>query len=237
MKTVVGVDGCRFGWIAVALSPGEACEVRVLPDIHDVVIWRDDGVVLIDVPIGLRDSGPEPRACDVAARRVLGSPRSSSVFPPPCRAALVASCWEEASTINERRTGRRLSRQSWAIAGKIHEVDQFLREDPQRQVFLREAHPEVLFWALNDRRPVFSKKKRVHGRNERLDILTRHWPEVEAVFHRERRGIRSRGAAADDLLDALAAVTAWRACGGRLSTLPEVPEMDAAGLRMEIVLP
>jgi len=45
--------------------------------------------IAIDIPIGLLEG---PRVCDKAARKLLGQPRGSSVFPAPCRPALEAQC-------------------------------------------------------------------------------------------------------------------------------------------------
>lgn len=66
-------------------------------------------VLGVDIPIGLADEGA--RHCDKEARRVLGQPRASSVFPAPIRPVLAAECWEEACTIRERAAGKRMSKQ------------------------------------------------------------------------------------------------------------------------------
>ena len=64
--------------------------------------WRDlalDGhlMIAVDMPIGLAERGP--RACDIAARRVLPRGRKSSVFPPPRRAMLGCADWAEANAL------------------------------------------------------------------------------------------------------------------------------------------
>ena len=86
MKCFVGIDGCKAGWFTVSLFDDQPWELRVFSNIEE--IWRSLShaeILLIDIPIGLRDEGPEKRICDVKAREFLGQPRASSVFPPPAR--------------------------------------------------------------------------------------------------------------------------------------------------------
>lgn len=91
---VVGVDGCRRGWFAVRLEPGRHSSFDVFPRIEDLWNeWSDASLILIDIPIGLSDMN---RRCDTDARKVLGR-RHSTVFTPPCRVALEASTYREAS--------------------------------------------------------------------------------------------------------------------------------------------
>src|SRR5205814_8621714 len=89
--------------------------------------------IAIDIPIGLSDDGP--RACDLAARRLLGRPRGSSVFPAPCRGALVATTYRRACTVSRRSVGVALSLECFNIVPKIREVDALM--PPARQVFVR----------------------------------------------------------------------------------------------------
>jgi predicted RNase H-like nuclease len=74
------IDGCKGGWITVGLSRSEDWIVSAFADIN--VLWsalRGAKLFLIDIPIGLCDGEVKSRACDIAARRLLGSPRASSV--------------------------------------------------------------------------------------------------------------------------------------------------------------
>jgi len=86
----------------------------------------------IDIPIGLLDG---PRACDKAARKLLGQPRGSCVFPAPCRAALQVETYEEASAINRQKAGRALSRQARRIVPKIRLVGNVIIPDCQQWAF------------------------------------------------------------------------------------------------------
>lgn len=210
----VGVDGCKDGWLAAAITV-DSVGVTVFPSFKELLAkFSTADIVLVDMPIGLVEGGPDERVCDRVARSVLG-PRQFSVFPAPCRAAVSASRWEEASATNRTRTGKGLSLLSWAILPKIREVDALLTNVPEgARPIVREGHPEVLFWALDHRRPMQNKKSRVAGRLERLEVLRRYLPNVEQVV---RSALKSRNGArykADDVIDALAAaVTASRGLG------------------------
>lgn len=157
-------------------------------------------LILIDVPIGLRDRGPEERPCDREARRLLGPERGSSVFRAPCRPAVYADSYREASEINQRLTGKRLPRQTWGIARKIREVDEFLTRDGEARSGIRETHPEVCFWALAGR-PMRNSKRSGPGFEERLEVLRSAYPgadnRVGGVLSVCGRGQAAR----DDVLD------------------------------------
>ena len=119
----VGIDACKAGWFAVSLESGSNFSIEIFSNISG--LWdnyHDAKLILIDIPIGLRESGLDERLCDKEARRLLGK-RGSSVFPAPCRAAVYANSYEEASLINEKNTGRKLSQQIWNIIPKIKQVD------------------------------------------------------------------------------------------------------------------
>jgi predicted RNase H-like nuclease len=148
---VAGVDGCRGGWIAFRVD----LSAHVISlEVVDLPAWLRErplnlACVGIDIPIGLFE---RPRGCDKAARKLLSQPRGSSVFRPPCRAALGAQTYAEASSINRQKAMKGLSQQGWGIAPKIKQVDDAITSDSQRWAF--EVHPEVCFWALNHHRPV-----------------------------------------------------------------------------------
>ena len=105
---------------------------------------------MIDIPIGLRDAGREPRLCDTRARQLLGSPRCNSVFPVPLRPALRAPDRAQADLLNRAASGAGIACQTFAISDKIAKVDAFLLAARQPcHPPIRECHPELCFWALN----------------------------------------------------------------------------------------
>jgi predicted RNase H-like nuclease len=231
---VVGVDRCRAGWFWVALEGG-GWSVGVAPSASGVwEVHRDADRILVDVPVGLPEGGSEERACDVLARELLGA-RGSSVFPVPCRPAVQADGPEEASRINEERTGRKLSPQSRSLIGGIREVDLLLRSEPGAREVVRETHPEVAFWGLNGGEAVRAGKRDREGLVERIAILDAHDRRAPKAVSATLLALPRNRVARHDVLDALAgAVTALRATG--LRTIPDDPPLDARGLPMEMVL-
>lgn len=228
-----GVDGCPAGWVAVTLDDaGTWGPVLICRSFADMVsATADAALVLVDIPMGLNDQRYW-RAGDQAARQLLGA-RRSSIFAVPVRAAVHAPDYATASALNYAATGRRLSMQSWHICRKIAEADLAIRGNPGLQDRLRESHPELCFTALNGWRPPAASKTTREGQAERLALLARHTPGVTLP-----PGIPRSQAAPDDLLDAMVLAVAARfvATQGGYSA-PGLPETDALGLRMEIVLP
>ena len=230
----VGVDGCRAGWFAVTIDTDGHWKAQVLEDAKH--LWaecRKASLILIDIPIGLRDSSPEERLCDKEAREVLGPKRGSSVFPAPSRLALEATSYAAASRLNDKHTGRKLSKQSYAITGKIREVDALLDDDRVGKR-LREVHPEVCFAALNRCSPMQHSKKTKEGFAERLDVLEAVFPQTHAVVAYALSNWLRKEVARDDVLDATAAAVTAFLGHGNLRTHPSQPERDSKGRPMEM---
>lgn len=232
----VGVDGCRGGWLAVKINESGIWGVEVYTNFAE--LWegcQDASLILVDIPIGLREQGCEERHCDKTARRLLGPDRGRCVFPAPCRPALSGITFTEAGDINEEMTRRRLSRQTWAILPKIKQVDDFLLSNRAAQGGIREVHPEVCFCALARRRAMQYSKTKETGFKERYGLLLSLYPPTEQVLYQVLSGYPRKQVKKDDVLDALvAAVTAWLGKNG-LSSIPEQHEKDARGLAMEMV--
>lgn len=231
MPSAIGVDGCKAGWFFFQLD-GPEMSFGVVESVAEL-LHQEAACILIDIPIGLRESGELERACDLAARRVLSPKRGSSVFPAPCRQALSATSYEEALAINRHILGRGLSKQSWAIVPKIREVDVMLASSQLARDSIRETHPEVCFWGLAGGPMEYPKKTR-EGFLERMSILKIIEPRAEqmmAVAFLTHGGFE---ATRDDLVDAFVAAVCARAATN-LRTLPEKPETDSRGLPMEMV--
>lgn len=236
MPMIAGVDGCRGGWIvAMGRLEGRSLgrvEIRLCPTFDEILKLRPRfDIVSIDMPIGLLDKQERGgRECDRAARRLLGRPRSSSVFNPPTRRMLGAKTYEEV-----RHHG--LSIQSFGILAKIREVD--ARMTPHLQKRVLECHPELAFMALGGAAAKHNKKT-PEGRKERIECLRsiprKRFPDVMHVLNewRVKKG-RSKIAGEDDLLDACALLwLAGEIALGRVARLPERPARDVRGLRMEV---
>lgn len=238
-QIVAGVDGCPGGWVVVTMPlgrPGEAAMqlCRTFQDIVDI----GAAMTAIDMPIGLLDRvGPGGRSADVAARKVLGS-RRSSIFSVPSRSAVMATDYRNACSLAHATSDppRKVSQQSFHIFPKIREVDALMTPDLQKRVV--ECHPEVVFWALNGETPLAERKKhksRPHppGLTERREILARLG--FTSVFLHSRPEGRRRDVGDDDILDACAcAASAQRILTKTARRFPPEPLIDPKGLRIEI---
>lgn len=183
LPTVVGVDGCRAGWVAVERSVhgASASLVTDLQPLFDRVRGGDIAAMAIDMPIGLLDA--DARTCDIEARKVLG-PRRSSVFPAPVRAVLDAVDYDDAQIRSRAACGKGLSKQAFNLVPKIREVDGLILPDDQHAVV--EAHPECAFVRLAGR-PLPDPKRTEQGRSQRLGLLADHDPALAGLPDRHRQ--------------------------------------------------
>ncbi len=215
-KVFVGVDGCSAGWFAVFLaeSDSDGCdrgnctlekyswEPGVFPEFS--ALWdflksnyeAYEPLILIDIPIGLKSGGSGERLSDLGARKILKA-RKSSIFPVPCREAVYAETYGQACEINEKLTGKRISKQAWNILPRIRDVDGFLisslesrgksagagesegenegesegeNEGAAVRDLIWETGPEICFQAFAGRPMKYSKKKE-EGFLERKEVL------------------------------------------------------------------
>ncbi|MCH8490461.1 MAG: DUF429 domain-containing protein, partial [Oceanicaulis sp.] len=229
----MGLDGCPGGWIAVMadLNGIEPPRVEVFESFAQALATGAQ-IIAVDMPIGLPD-GPDPdgkggRACERAAKAMLGA-RRSSIFPTPLRAAFEGRTRAEADALNRAAGGTGLAAQSFALFRKIREIDDAMTPLLEGCVF--ETHPETTIAALTGA-PATHNKKTPAGRAERLNLLAAHGLAADLFEpHPYKRGV----AAPDDLIDAgLCLLTARRIAAGSARCLPDDPPRDGRGLRMAI---
>jgi predicted RNase H-like nuclease/GrpB-like predicted nucleotidyltransferase (UPF0157 family) len=224
---VLGVDGCKVGWVGALLS-GDGIEVLVAGDIAALVDgarrrWPALEVVAIDMPIGLPDIGP--RSVDVLARQRLPVGRKPSVFPTPARAATLVDTYVEANAANREALGKGISQQAFRLIPKILQVDRYVRSEIP--VVVVEAHPEVSFAEI-DPLSVVPSKLTTPGAAARRSAL-------RSVGLEPPTYVRGQGYAADDLLDAcVVAWTAARYADGTAYSLPDPPEIFSDGISAAI---
>lgn len=246
MRQVVGIAWAGSGWIAASLRAADRNDVEVFPSI--LTVWRahrEADRLLIDIPIGLAESGK--RECDVRAKTVLSPTRPASVFWTPVRAALDARTLADAKDRTEP-AGFTLSNQAWALLPRIRAVDGFLDQVPTAIGRLRESHPEVCFAALNDGEPMDHAKTTDAGVAERRALLVDLDDKLAAVYDaavstyidRPTYARRLSTTARDAILDALVLAHTADRSAQRLATLPDEPPRDTAATPprpMEIVYP
>jgi predicted RNase H-like nuclease len=192
------------------------------------------------MPIGLMDGGSVERRCDQEARALLGRPRASSVFRAPCRPALEAIDQGHAAAcaINRHASGVGLSVQTFNIMAKIRELDRLLQRHRSLRASVRESHPELCLFGLNQDQAMRFNKRALAGQRERRQVL-RHWSsEIEATIDRLATRYPRRALAVDDVVDAAVLAIAARRIHqvGQSRALPSCPVVDNAGLPMAILM-
>lgn len=231
---VAGIDGTKRGWVAVVLESDrvEAFGVRTIAEAIDRLV--DAKAVAIDMPIGFATAAEAGgRLCEKAARSILGRGRTSSVFSSPCRAALEAADYPAASAANRESSPHRrgLSKQSHALFTKMREIDAVMHPSLQDRLF--EVHPEVSFTELArlNGQTIEGSKKSFLGASQRAKLLGDAGILITPILGEAK----ALGASTDDIIDAaVAAWTAKRFVSGVAGRIPELPDTDAKGLRMEI---
>jgi predicted RNase H-like nuclease len=219
MARYLGLDGFRGGWVAAWIDDrGDhgfdySCSLsRLLSMPHRRA--------MIDMPIGLKMSGH--RSCDISARELVGA----SVFLGARR-----NLWEfpDQASANQyywQHEGPRMgvSCQLWNIRDRIREVDDLIT--PERQATIGEAHPELIFFKLNNHRRLQPKTSEA-GRRQRIGMM------ADRGFGKISKWLTLRygtGIGRDDLIDACACAVAARDSQARFGG----DEIDSRGLRMEI---
>ena len=222
-RPLAGVEPCPDGWFVVSgklqgvsLFPEPP---QVLPTISDVLDSRPPyDIVALHAPIGLpSERTPGGRACDREARKLLGVRRGAAVSAPPTRSVVFDVSGEGLSAVVRAQLAR------------IREVQRDVASYHQRTVF--EVHPELGFYQLNDDQPLKFGKRTHLGIDERLGLLRARMPGLERVLDNIPDGIKL-----PTVLDACVDLwTARRIAARAVARLPEVPEWNEDGLRMEFV--
>jgi predicted RNase H-like nuclease len=142
---VLGVDGCKAGWVGVVLSDGAALAyfAAAIGDLAEQASAAGPlDAVTVDMPIGLPEAGC--RRADVLARQMAG-PRRAPVFMTPVRAALAEEDFAAATAVNAGLAGEGISRQAHGPRSRILQVGEWVRHAPYRVAGI---YPEVSFACL-----------------------------------------------------------------------------------------
>ncbi|PSQ15281.1 DUF429 domain-containing protein [Halobacteriales archaeon QS_8_69_26] len=231
----VGADWSSGSWLAVAFDREGFESAEVFEEAGSLWLAYEERAerILLDVPIGLKEGGEEGRECDRLARRVLGS-RSASVFRPPVREAVRKRRYAVAKRVNERKTGRGISKQAFAISEAIAAVDEVLQELPEAGPVIAEAHPEVCFRAFAGE-PLEHSKRRAAGYAERMRTLADYDRDAPPTVQRVAEATAGHDVTVDDVLDAVVLAYTARPGPGELRSLPPDPPTDPTGLPMRMV--
>lgn len=230
MSWVVGVDGCKAGWIAAGQEDrGGEVRFRILTEIREIDLefpgWQ---LAAVDMPIGLSEN--DRRAADVTARQFI-SPRGSSVFPSLLRPVLACSTYDQGKDLSLSLVGRAFSKQAWMLKPRTTEVDAFVDPvDVRAKVW--EIHPEVSFRLLAGKGLAHGKHC-TEGLEIRKALLTSEFP---GAWERARAGFKKSVLDDHDILDSLAALwSGWRISSDDAVFFPAKPfQHDSLGRRMVI---
>ncbi|MBT4162861.1 MAG: DUF429 domain-containing protein [Gammaproteobacteria bacterium] len=223
---VVGIDGCRGGWIAIR----DDGDITLAESFKTLLATYSHEKLYVDIPMGL--PAGRSRDLETAARKVLYN-RRSSIFPVPCREAIYADDYLKACEINQEHTGRKISHQAWNICHKIREADIVLSEQPRLADRVFESHPELAFQCFKGAGLRHSKKSR-EGLDERLALLRQTLPHADDWYERALRLYQRKDLARDDIVDALALVAVGRTSPQKITGSDDT---DDRGIPIRMMIP
>ncbi|CAN5598211.1 DUF429 domain-containing protein [soil metagenome] len=224
MTKVLGVDGCKAGWVGVELRHGQFAAAHFHPTLAGLVAGvADAAAVGVDMPLGLMAT--EARASDRAAQRLLAA-RSSSIFVMPPRPVFDAPDHATGTALAVAMTGKGISIQAWGLKAKLLEAEAL---HALSSLPLYEVHPELSFHQMG-LLPSDGSKKSWRGQRARLRVLCGQGIEIP-----EDLGATVEKIPADDVLDAAAAAwSAHRIASDLAFCLPDPPQVNERGQRLAI---
>ena len=186
-------------------------------------------LVLIDMPKGLLSD--KSRKIEGLARQLLKG-QASTVFNVPVVDAVFAGDYQDASAINHRMTGKKLSKQAWYLCPKIRELDELLAEEFSLSDEIFESHPELVFRLMAGVQ--LPKKKLAEGLTARLALLERAgMPATQLVNNLIDQYPRSV-CFADDAVDALVLLLLAHSPS---EDLDQEAEIDRRGIPINLKIP
>tara|TARA_B110000014_G_scaffold254042_1_gene234158 strand:+ start:175 stop:864 length:690 start_codon:yes stop_codon:yes gene_type:complete len=199
MSSVIGIDGCKAGWIIAKTLENESISFQIIKNLNDVYL---EGInvshIGIDIPLQLSHTGK--RFAEIEARSLLKN-RACTIFTPPTLNALRAKNYMDACEVNFNECGKRISKQSWNLFPKIKEAQEFLENKSINKLRVFEVHPELSFMAMNDMSLVQASKKTDIGREIRIKLIQKFFPKFS--FESVRNEYKKNQALDDDILDSV----------------------------------
>lgn len=228
-RLIAGVEPCPGGWLVVpARLQGITAfpfAAEVFQTFTEILDYRPAfDVIAIHCHLSFpEEDTPGGRTCDREARKLLGWPRAGAIQSPPSRHYMRTNDLDA-------RAHKGLNPISARMMRRYAEVAEEMQPYRQRQVF--EVHPELSFFQLNDDRPMQHSKYTEEGVAERRALVEARIHGIDEVLASEPGG----GVQLRHLLDAAADMTTARRIAARaVERLPEDPEWDEAGVRMELL--
>ena len=197
MSSVIGIDGCKAGWIIAKTLENESISFQIIKNLNDLKRINVSHIG-IDIPLQLSHTGK--RYAEIEARSLLKN-RACTIFTPPTLNALRAKNYMDACEVNFKECGKRISKQSWNLFPKIKEAQEFLENKSINKLRVFEVHPELSFMAMNDMSLVQASKKTDIGREIRIKLIQKFFPKFS--FESVRNEYKKNQALDDDILDSV----------------------------------
>jgi len=199
MSSVIGIDGCKSGWITAKILENKSISFQIIENLNDRYLQESNlSHIGIDIPLQLSHSGK--RLAEIEARSLLKN-RACTIFSPPTLNALRAKSYIDACDVNFKECGKRISKQSWNLFPKIREAQAFLENNSISKLGIFEVHPELSFMAMNDMSLIVESKKTDIGREIRINLIKKFFPRFS--FKSVRNKFKKTQVLDDDILDSI----------------------------------
>jgi predicted RNase H-like nuclease len=224
-SVIAGATPSRNGWFVASAKLSGATFIPEIPrhyaSFNEILNERPAfSVVVMDAPIGYRDSSASPeRVCEIEARNLLGN-RARFIRRAPLRSSL---------TTGVSSPGENLDAVTAFLLPLYGEIGEEMTSHRQRVVYA--GSPELSFFQLNGDTPMTSAST-MHERNAmRRDLLIKRLPMITKILDEHIDGVNDR-----QKVDAAALLwTARRVVAHVAIRLPSLAIWDDASLRMELV--
>jgi predicted RNase H-like nuclease len=222
-QVIAGAVPSNSGWLTASCKIAGVTmsieEPMVFETFAEILDYKPAFAVIgVHAPIGfLEEASPGGRECDQVARGMLGPRRGASIRSAPSRALLRGEVALDVDAV----TGI-LLRHYREIAEEIA---------PYRQRTVYSVEPELTFYELNGAKPLNYSKRTEYGREERKALLEARVDQVDRILSADLPKVRE-----SRLIDVAACMWSARRILAKIGTrIPENPEWDSEGLRMEII--
>lgn len=230
----VGAVQCAGSWLAVGFDAEGHDRTDVFADVGEMWARYEGGVerILIDVPIGLLESGGDPRRCETLTRSVLGD-RAATVPLTPVREATRKRNFQAAKRVNQRKAGWTLSERAFERCPAVAAIDDLLGEISDARGVFVESHPELCFRAFAGE-PLGYAGDVAAGYAERMRALAAFDRDAPPTVQAAAEATDGHALSIEAVLAAVALGYTARPGPGTLRTLPADPPTDGTGLPMRM---
>ena len=199
MSTVIGIDGCRAGWITTQVLDNQLISFHIIKNLNDDYLKQSNlSHIGIDIPLQLSHTGK--RLAEIEARGLLKK-RACTIFSPPTINALRCESYIHACEINFKESGKRISKQSWNLFPRIKETQRCLKKEFIIKPSVYEIHPELSFMAMNSMKVIEASKKSDLGKKIRIKLIQNFFPSFR--FELVRKRYKRNDVLDDDILDSI----------------------------------